>query len=68
MVGRTLTGTRKGIKNNQMRNPALILLLGFSLYGCSDSDEPDTKGAVSKTTAQRASPDGEKTRPEWKET
>ena len=49
-----------------MRNPALILLLGISLYGCSDSEEPKSQGAVSKTTAQRASPDGEKSRNEGK--
>ena len=49
-----------------MRNPALILLLGISLYGCSDSEEPNSQGAVSKTTAQRASPDGEKSSKEGK--
>ncbi len=64
-VVRALTGTRTG-KNIQMKNPALILLLGICLYGCSDSDEPKKQGAVSKTTAQRASPDGEKPRNEGK--
>ena len=49
-----------------MRNPALILLLGISLYGCSDSEEPNSQGAVSKTTAQRVTPDGEKPRNEGK--